>query len=143
MALRSLLGEARARCGALLSLGVLSTISVLEICGGRRGSSSWQQLLLGARSPRTGMLRGARSCEATHAACVMMHLFEEGPSLLMAGGRQTAAGPAGEGEAGERAGGSSSPSESLPGTCFFLWLLRLHGVGGAYPLPTASPPRRE
>lgn len=72
---------------SLLSLGVLSTISVLENHGIQRGSSTWQPLLFGARSPRTGKLWGVRSREAIHATCVTMHLLGEGLSLLMAGKR--------------------------------------------------------
>lgn len=72
---------------SLLSLGVLSTISVLENHGIQRGSSTWQPLLFRARSPRTGKLWGVRSREAIHATCVTMHLLGEGLSLLMAGKR--------------------------------------------------------
>lgn len=40
-------------------------------------------------------------------------------------------------------GGAAGPAGLLSGTCFFLWLLRLSGVGGSDPLPTALPPSRE
>jgi len=117
---------------SLLSLGVLSTISMLEICGIQRRSRVWQQLLFGVRSPRTGTLWGARSRVAANAVHVTMHLPLRGAEFSPGGGAQTAAGPAGDGDAGERAGGSFSPPGSLAGTCFFLWLLRLHGAGGVY-----------
>lgn len=40
-------------------------------------------------------------------------------------------------------GGQLFLPASLSGTRFILWLLSLHRVMGAYPPPTASPPRRE
>lgn len=113
MALISLLGEGRALCGTLCS--------------------PWDPLasfpcwkfagLRGAAAAFWGMLPSSRDALGSQKLCVRMCLPQRG--------------------AGFAHGGAAGPAGSLSGTCFFLWLLRLSGVGGSDPLPMAPPPSRE